>query len=101
MMNSKKIKEQIKIEEKLIDDFVETFKLDQKKAGDIIKDKNNKEYTFEGSGIFNLTDGEDDKDFINQIIDNGIMDKEIAYKDGKYTYIINVHPYINIKDEDE
>ena len=83
----------------ITNDIASLLKINSEEAENFKKSLNMSETTF----VDKINkDGEiNSKDFINQIIDNGIMDKEIAYKDGKYTYIINVHPYINIKDEDE
>lgn len=84
-MISKKVKEQIKVEQKLIKDFVDTFKLEQKNEGDIIKDKNQKEYTYEGIGLNDFSDLEIDE---KELLKNGILEHIIQYNDGKYRYNI-------------
>ena len=85
------MKEQIEAEKKLIDDFVATFKLDQHKVGAKIKDKNGKEYTFKGSGIFDFTKKYDQEE--SEWLKNGMLDKEITYSDDKYDYIITISPF--------
>ena len=90
-MKTKKMKEQIEAEKKLIDDFVATFKLGQHKVGEKIKDKHGKEYTFKGSGIFDLTEKYDQEE--REWLKNGMLDKEITYSDDKYDYIITLAPF--------
>ena len=93
-MISKKVKEQIKVEQKLIKDFVDTFKLEQENEGDIIKDKNQKEYTYEGIGLNDFSSAKIDE---KELLENGILEHIIQYNDGKYRYNIYLTPQRNLE----
>ena len=84
-MVSKEVKEQKKVELKLIKDFVDTFKLEQKSIGDVIKDKNEKEYTYTGTGMNDFSGGQIVE---KELLENGIIEYIIGYDDGEYRYNI-------------
>ena len=96
-MKSNRLKEKAKIEEKLIQEFVDTFKLEQKNIGDTIKDKNGKEYAYQGSNVFDNTGEVEESDLMKY----GILEKQIIYDDDKYTYVIDLAPFDPQEDNNE
>ena len=88
-MKSSNLKKKTKIEEKLIQDFVDTFNLEQKNIGDTIKDKNGKEYAYQGSNIFDNSGEVEESDLMKY----GILEKQIIYEDDKYTYVVDLAPF--------